>query len=286
MNLKLTAAVLAASTMLCAPLATAQVADPDPALQQQVSAEERIAPAGERTVISHGHADLGATYVDGQLVFLVRDDSEVPPVWRHLDDVVFQVGDEAVQTLPETGDFDFTGAKPGENVWVIPQTEVAGVPWLGWNTQAPALLERSSAGVSLEFRGHDGPGDFSLFLQPGGFHQPQQLWNSRLEGTQPMWVQPNTHTHANWVFTGPGVHLVGVRAVVKDNAGQVHTDDQVVRIAIGTDPAEAFDTEFAGPAAAQRSTNLVALGIALAVGAVVVALAVIAALRASQRRRK
>ncbi|EEI16017.1 hypothetical protein [Corynebacterium lipophiloflavum] len=54
--------------------ASAQVADKDPALQQQVSAEERIAPAGERTVISAGHADLGATFVDGTLVFLMRDD--------------------------------------------------------------------------------------------------------------------------------------------------------------------------------------------------------------------
>lgn len=299
MKLSLAAAALAATAALASPVAlpaaSAQVADPDPALQQQVEADERIAPEGERTVISRGHADLGATYVDGELVFLVRDDSEVPPVWRHLDDVVFDVSDDAKQTLPETGDFDFTGAKPGQDVWVIPQSEVAGVPWLGWNTQAPALLEQSNNGVSLEFAGHDGPGDFSLFLQPGGFHEPQQLWNSQLEGNQPMWVEPNTHTHANWVFTQPGVHLIGVRAVVTGNDGEVHTDEQVVRVAVGaeTTPDEAFAASFApgqGEAAASETgsrstTTLIALAVALVVAGVVIAMAVRAALRSSGRRK-
>ncbi|EEI16018.1 choice-of-anchor M domain-containing protein [Corynebacterium lipophiloflavum] len=152
----------------------------------------------------------------------------------------------------------------------------------------PALLEHAGAGVSLELGGHQGAGDFSLFIQPGGFHQPQQLWNSRLDGAQPMWVEPNTHTHANWVFTDPGVHLVGVRAVVKDNAGEVHTDEQVVRIAVGdgTDPAEAFDATFAGPGAPSSATvPTLTVAIAVAAGGIVLALIAFAAVRAARAKK-
>ena len=276
-----TAALIAtAPAVALAPLSTAQVQDNNPALQQVVEADEAIAPLGERTVISAGHADLGPMFVDGQLQFLVRDDTHTPAVWRHLEDVVFEVSDAAKQTLPETNDFDFTGAKPGSDVWVVPQTEVAGVPWLGWNSQAPSLLERSTSGMSLEYGGHSGPGSFSLFVQPGGFHEPQQLWNSSTSGTQSMWVEPNTHTHANWVFTEAGVQLVNVRVNVEDTEGTVHTDEQMLRFAVSTDASQAFDAEFdtvfkdaAGGDRAQTSTST---GLIAGVGIGVLVLAAIA----------
>lgn len=269
-----TAALIAtAPAAALAPVATAQVQDNNPALQQVVEANEAIAPLGERTVISAGHADLGAMFVDGQLQFLVRDDTHTPAVWRHLEDVVFEVGDAAKQTLPETNDFDFTGAKPGSDVWVVPQTEVAGVPWLGWNTQAPSLLERSTSGMSLEYGGHSGPGSFSLFVQPGGFHEPQQLWNSSASGAQSMWVEPNTHTHANWVFTEAGVQLVKVRVNVEDTEGNVHTDEQVLRFAVSTDASQAFDAQFTASDGAQSNTSA---GLIAGVGIGVLILAALA----------
>ena len=52
-----TAALIAtAPAAALAPVATAQVQDNNPALQQVVEANEAIAPLGERTVISAGHA--------------------------------------------------------------------------------------------------------------------------------------------------------------------------------------------------------------------------------------
>ena len=64
-----------------------------------------------------------------------------------------------------------------------------------------------------------------------------------------MWVELNTHTHANWVFTKPGVHLVGVRVVVKDKDGVEHVNEQVLRFAVGdgTDPQQAASATFEGP---------------------------------------
>lgn len=292
----LVAAALALSTS--AGSALAQVADRDPALQQTVTADEQLAPAGEEAVIDAGHADLGAMFIDDALHLMVRDDTQVPPVWRDLDDVVFKVGEEALQTLPEGDTFAFTGATAGQEVWVIPQQEVAGVPWLGWNTQSPALLEKATSGMSLEFGGHEGPGNFSLFVQPGGFSEPQQLWNAMEEGAQPMWVEPNTHTHANWVFTDPGVHLVGIRAVVKDDAGQLHEAESVVRLALGDATVEqARAAEFSGPwrtldAESQESSaagdqgGISAGVIILLVGVVVVGALVLLLVARTNRARK
>ncbi|GAB3073572.1 choice-of-anchor M domain-containing protein [Corynebacterium aquatimens] len=252
-------AVAVALGLGSAGIAQAQGESNDPALQQRVNADEKIAPLGEKVVISEGHADLGPVYVNGKLNFMVRDDSQAPPVWRHIDDVVFAVSDKAIsdnavsdnaiQTLPEADELSFTGAKPGAKVWVVPQTEVAGVPWLGWTVQSPAVVDKSERGVNIAFGGHQGPGDFSLFLHDGGSSQPQQLWNSRLSGHQPMWVEADTHTHANWVFTEPGVHLVAVQFLLKEHSGLTTLHQNVIRFAVGdsTNPAQARAATFDDP---------------------------------------
>ena len=158
------AATLTAAALAFAPV-TAWAGD----LAQVVSADEEVAAPGTEATIDHGHVDLGLLLVDGQAQFLARDDSAATPVWRDPADVVFDVGDNAQLTLPEDKAFSFVGAEPGSQVWVVPQTEQADVPWLGWNTQAPSLTDNVDRGLTMEFLGHQGPGEFSLFLQNGGF---------------------------------------------------------------------------------------------------------------------
>ncbi|WP_342319620.1 choice-of-anchor M domain-containing protein [Corynebacterium mayonis] len=230
-----------------APWAAGQQAPIDPALTQHVDAAEHVAPPGELTTIDSGHVDLGPMLAPSKGLF-ARDDTATSPVWRHLDDVVFYVSNAAAQQLPAGDEFAFVGAAPGETVWVVPQTEVAGVPWLGWNTQSPSLLNAADQGVTFEFAGHQGPGDFSLFLQNGGFEPPQVLWLSSADSTQTFWAQLNTHTHANWVFTEPGIHKVALTITAPLNDGTEFTDTQILTFAVGenTDPAAAHFTEWEG----------------------------------------
>ena len=72
-------AIITAAMIAAAPVAAAQVPDNDPALQQVVGADEQVAPLGEHAVIDAGHADLGPVFVDGEMQFLVRDDTQDPP---------------------------------------------------------------------------------------------------------------------------------------------------------------------------------------------------------------
>lgn len=218
-------------------------------LAQVVSSDEEVAAPGTAATIDHGHVDLGLLLADGQAQFLARDDSAETPVWRQPDDVVFQVGDKALLTLPEDKAFSFVGAEPGSQVWVVPQTEQADVPWLGWNTQAPSLEENVERGVTMEFLGHQGPGEFSLFLQNGGFEEPQLLWSTDPGDSEGFWVDLGKHTHANWVFTEPGIHQVRVRMSGEgagESAGSEVAAEATLTFAVGdeTDVAQAQAAEW------------------------------------------
>ncbi|MTD90443.1 choice-of-anchor M domain-containing protein [Corynebacterium hiratae] len=238
------AATLTAAALAFAPV-TAWAGD----LAQVVSADEEVAAPGTEATIDHGHVDLGLLLVDGQAQFLARDDSAATPVWRDPADVVFDVGDNAQLTLPEDKAFSFVGAEPGSQVWVVPQTEQADVPWLGWNTQAPSLTENVDRGLTMEFLGHQGPGEFSLFLQNGGFEEPQLLWSTATGDTDGFWVDLGTHTHANWVFSEPGIHQVRVRMSGQgagESAGSDVAAEATLTFAVGagTDVAQAHAAQW------------------------------------------
>ena len=272
------AATLTAAALAFAPV-TAWAGD----LAQVVSADEEVATPGTEATIDHGHVDLGLLLVDGQAQFLARDDSAATPVWRDPADVVFDVGDNAQLTLPEDKAFSFVGAEPGSQVWVVPQTEQADVPWLGWNTQAPSLTDNVDRGLTMEFLGHQGPGEFSLFLQNGGFEEPQLLWSTATGATDGFWVDLGTHTHANWVFSEPGIHQVRVRMSGQgagESAGSDVAAEATLTFAVGagTDVAQAHAAQWdpsaessdasAGPAVPVWVWVLAGAGLLVLIGAV------------------
>lgn len=231
----------------------------DPNLDQTI-AEGAPIVHGAR-VLDSGHVDLGPRFDDGQWRFLVHDDvakadAAATSVWRYPDETVLHVLDEAELTVPDDPAYSFLGAEAGATVWVVPQTQNPEVVWLGWNTQDPEVMASIERGVTLSLLGVQGPGTVSVYLQSGSFGEPQVLFDSRVTQAQPVWVDVNTHTHANWVFTAPGVYLLQLRADATLVDGSTVSDTQVVRFAVGTatstDGALAAAWEGAG---AQASTG-------------------------------
>lgn len=229
--------------------------DEESALKQTVTDDEDVAAPGTASTAERGHYDLGIQWTpEGELGMKLRDDSAAKPIWRDTEDVVFDVSDASQLTLPaDSGDaYSFTGAKAGDKVWVLPQTESPDAPWLGWNTQSPQLNEQFKDGMNLRLLGHQGPGDLSLFLQNGTFEEPQVLWSTAGEdagkrgGKNEIYVDMNTHVHANWVFTEPGVHKVAVAATGIDVDGKEHSTVHVLKFAVGTNPDEAHAASWDG----------------------------------------
>ncbi|OFT23244.1 choice-of-anchor M domain-containing protein [Arthrobacter sp. HMSC08H08] len=230
------------------PAAHAEPSSDDPALEQTVESDERTV-TGEAAVLDVGHADLGMRRVDGKWVMQVRDDRTSPAVWRNLEDVVIQVHDAGKQQIPESG-YEFTGAKGGDEAWVVPQVEISGVVWLGWNTQDPELIKHADRGVTMKFSKATGPGQMTLFLQPGNFGDPQLLVDSsNLAEHNSVFIEKNTHTHANWVFTRPGQYTAQLTMTAEDKDGKKVSASGSLVFAVG----DSTNTEEA--LAAAKETN-------------------------------
>ncbi|GIE31910.1 hypothetical protein Ait01nite_049550 [Actinoplanes italicus] len=187
-------------------LAAALIINPTP--DQTLDANQGLATG--RAVLETGHVDIGPRYRDGRWTIQIHDDHAVPAVWRDPADTVLRVRDTARQTVPGDPAYAFLGAAAGSEVHVVPQTERPGVVWIGWNTQDPGVLGAVGRGVTMTLRGVQGPGDVTVFLQSGNLGAPQVLWSSAKPFPQPIFVESNTHTHANWVFGAPGTYLVAV----------------------------------------------------------------------------
>ena len=221
------------------------------ALTQTLSAEQPVASG--RTEISAGHVDMGPRFNNGKFELMLHDDHGETPVWRSLDEVIYRGSDKAILEVPNDPRYSFVGAPAGSKVYVIPQTETKGVIWPGWNTQDPQLVSKLNRGVNLTLEQVSGPGTFSLYLENGNFSAPQVLWSSTKSEPQKLWVEKNTHTHANWVFTAPGEYLLKVTASAELSDGSTVSDTRYLKFAVG-DSASA-DTLYAMEAQARGSSN-------------------------------
>lgn len=251
--LTLVGAAPAAAEPSDTPSSEPPTSDESGSLEQEIDPDQEI--AADEAVLDVGHVDLGPRYVDGEWSLLVHDDHEAGrSVWRSLDRTVVRVADTAIQESPDDPAYDFLGVPGGTPVHVVPQTQDPEVVWLGWNTQDPEVMDAVDRGVTLSLAAVEGPGDLVVFLQDGGFGEPDPLWDSRTTEPQPLWIDVNTHTHANWVFTEPGSYLVAVTATATLLDGSEESVTGTLRFAVGdaTDPATALAAapiEIAGDAA-------------------------------------
>ncbi|WP_443189965.1 choice-of-anchor M domain-containing protein [Micromonospora sp. CB01531] len=276
---------------------------PAPGPSQSIAADQPIATG--RTVLSAGHVDLGPRYVDGRWTLLVHDGTKAQPVWRSPDETVLRVSDAALQPVPDDPAYAFLGIDAGKRVHVVPQVQNQDVVWIGWNTQDPQVMQTIDRGATLNLLGVRGPGTLTTFLQSGNFAAPQVLWRSAQPSAQPFWVEVNTHTHANWVFSEPGVYLVTVQVSADLISGEKVSATRTLRFAVGeaTSPDAAFAASAdAGPtlvgeaaSGADRKPDggspapvvvaLAATGVLLAAGLVVVLLRGRGAKRRAERER-
>ncbi|AEB44442.1 hypothetical protein VAB18032_16690 [Micromonospora maris AB-18-032] len=230
---------------------------PTPDLNQSLAADQPLATG--RAELSAGHVDIGPRYVGDQWTLLIHDGTQAQPVWRNPDETVLRVTDAALQTVPDDPAYAFLGVDAGTKVYVVPQVQSPDVVWLGWNTQDPRVMQSIDRGVTLTVRGVRGPGSLTTYLQSGNFAPPQPLWRSTEPKAQPFWAEVNTHTHANWVFTAPGVYLIAVQVSADLIGGETVTATRTLRFAVG-------DAASADEAYAATADTLVPAGQASAAG--------------------
>nr|WP_309227459.1 choice-of-anchor M domain-containing protein [Micromonospora thermarum] len=298
---------LATAILLATTQTPAQAEQPTPGLGQSIAADQPLTTG--RAELSAGHVDIGPRYVHNQWTLLIHDGTQARPVWRDPDETVLRVSDAALQTVPDDPAYAFLGVDAGKRVYVVPQVQNPDVVWLGWNTQDPRVMQSIDRGVTLTLLGVRGPGTLTTYLQSGNFAEPQPLWRSTEPKAQPFWAEVNTHTHANWVFTAPGVYLIAVQVSADLINGGTVSATRTLRFAVGdaTSADEAYaatahipvpagqaspadDRAKAGQPAGESDTPLlaalVAIAALLATGLVLLLLRGRGAKRQAERERR
>lgn len=226
-------------------LALAPTPLPD-GLDQTLDPDQSVATG--RAVVETGHIDIGPRYRDGGWTIQIHDDTTVPPVWRQPSESVIRVRDAAVERVPDDPAYAFLDQPAGASVHVVPQTQNQDVVWIGWNTQDPGVRETIARGVTMNLLGVHGPGSLVVYLQSGDLGAPHVLWHSTRPYPQPLWVETNTHTHANWIFSRPGVYLVAIEITAELVDGRQVSGRDVLRLAVGdrTPVEDAFAAAYPG----------------------------------------
>ncbi|MEM9825893.1 MAG: choice-of-anchor M domain-containing protein [Planctomycetota bacterium] len=148
----------------------------------------------------------------------------------HLDDVIIH-GEDAGLTQPDGSEFSFTGVMPGETVYVLPQAEMAELPFLGLNTEEFETGTFVDDQISLELLSVDGPGDFSLW-QTDEFGSPDLHFASfdGITGMDRLILPAGGHAHYNWGFSAEGTYRVALRAsgILDGDEGLMTVDEEMV----------------------------------------------------------
>jgi len=185
------------------------------------------APAGGQVLITSGHLDLkfdwvGTGWQFGYELDFVED--------LALNQARVVVGSAAQATRPEPAVWDFTGAAAGQSLFILPQSENPGLPWLGLATEGtvPGLIAMQTPDdprlggasgrfltlqlIDLTFNGIGDPSNAqvsSWTTGPGG--DPTVWISTAVGGIDPsdrFFLQAGDHAHYNWAFTQPGTYTL------------------------------------------------------------------------------
>ncbi|BCJ50400.1 hypothetical protein Asp14428_18750 [Actinoplanes sp. NBRC 14428] len=217
-------------------------------VQAPAAGEERpaAAPSGRR-VISDGHVDMGPQLSGDKLTIRLKDDATTPPTWRELADVTLKVTDKARIDVPSGAGYAFLGSA-GDKVYLLPQSQQAGIVWPGWNTQHDSVVRGTRGTITWRLKQVSGPGDVKLF-RTGSFGTPEVIFDSDKRLPQQLSIAPNTHAHGNWAFTKAGLYQLTVEMSATTTAGRTVSDTKALTIAVGD------STDAGGAAGSDRNDS-------------------------------
>lgn len=189
-----------------------------------------------RVVLDEGHVDaVAARLVDGELQLQVKDGVTVGQAggqvhWREPGDVVFHAKSEARTALPDDPALAFLGGA-GEEIFLLPQQQQAGILWTGWNTEE-LHADQVTGPVTWRVTDVDGPSAFGIFTT-GSFGDSTVIFNSTDGLPDSHSVALGTHAHANWGFAEQGVYRLTFDTAATLSDGRTVSDSAVYTFAVG-----------------------------------------------------
>lgn len=186
------------------------------------------ARAADRLLIDSGHVDaFNVEAKDGALVLDLKEDVTGHQVHHAPEAVELHVKSAAKSTIP--------AGYPGEGEgYALPVTQDPNLLWPGWDTlgtQAPGV----GPAIELHFINVSGPGTIHLFGS-GNFGGPAPLLEGGATELTSGAVRNQSypaHTHANWVFSAPGVYTIKVQATGTINGKKAESNEATYTFTVG-----------------------------------------------------
>lgn len=196
--------------------------------------------------ITEGHQDMALKDEGGDISFVVKDDQKEKEYQSEEFAVEVaeknkqRISDLKIPSLPDEG-------------WVLPQTQIKDVPWLGFNTQELSeeyLGSKQTATLSMAIA--SGPEDGRIVaFQNEGIGDLKVRMDTE-DGTA--WDYPGrSHSHPAFAFTKPGTYAVSFTFELPDgsrhhlHAGFLVGDDADAAELCGVDYDESDDAEGSVP---------------------------------------
>ena len=176
--------------------------------------------ATHAAVFSSGELDFGVIIEDGELELEAHVVSGVVDGIQ-TDDVEFeasslQVLAAADRQFSSLSDLPAAGVTTGDPLWILPQSQVAGVPYVALASEELTAGDWSTA-ITFTLgtvTSPSGAGTFSMWTTDG-LGDPTFYFSSTNAGATSannQFVSNFSHDHVNWGFTQPGEWLVELSA--------------------------------------------------------------------------
>ena len=192
-----------------------------------------------------GHADLLVDYHDGDARWMYRlgstavvEDEQVGS--SNGSEFVGKVKpDRLITIVPESQraeapfDMDFLAIDEGEEIWTLPASEKAGVPFLGFAT-ASAIDT-----VTVTLNDIEGPGEFGAWSASSFGNLSPVLSSVGPQYNEGITMGSDAHGHWDFGFTAPGEYSVDLKAEGTAN-GQAFSITDTFKFEVVPEPATAF----------------------------------------------
>lgn len=238
------------ATVEPAPSASAK---PAPDARCEAASALRTKPSA---LISSGHMDMGLVDEGGLAAKLIDDSDPRAPTPRDSGTFLFEVSETAKTQIPA----NFRSTFPGEpeSMWVLPQAQVKGLPWLGFSTtrlSGDSLQQGSKITVTMRdvrgpgriFTWHEGVGGAKLELDSG-------------DSSRTLEYGLNDHDHQAFGFTKAGFYSATFTFAGTDAAGAPFSKDLTATFAVGDDAVQQAKEYAANGYAALDGVDLDACG--------------------------
>lgn len=205
--------------------------------------------------LTEGHADIGAALGAHDEEGGDGDGGHEDPEWDlhvhdgetdteyHLDEALLYIGMDAQTTQTADAAFAFTGANPGDSLFVLPPVESPTLLFLGFGTEEIDDGTLLGGSLNLKLKSVSGPGHFSVWNSTGTGPEVAMATFDGITEADMLTLLENSHAHYNLGFTKMGLYQVTFQAIGTLADGDVIESDDVTYFFQVGNTVEALDVQ-------------------------------------------